>query len=36
MFFDLADTTTIIITVRRLIHEAWALYRWDDRAPRRP
>jgi len=32
-FFDLADT---IITVRRLIREAWTLYRWDDRPVRRP
>jgi transposase len=32
-FFDLADT---IITVRRLIREAWTLYRWDGRPPRRP
>ena len=29
-FFDLADT---IITVRRLIREAWTLYRWDTRPP---
>ena len=27
-FFDLADA---IITVRRLIREAWTLYRWDNR-----
>ena len=27
-FFDLADA---IITVRRLIREAWTLYRWDAR-----
>jgi transposase len=32
-FFDLADT---IITVRRLIREAWTLYRWDTRPDRRP
>jgi hypothetical protein len=32
-FFDLADT---IITVRRLIREAWTLYRWDGRPARRP
>ena len=32
-FFDLADT---IITVRRLIREAWTLYRWDHRPGRRP
>ena len=32
-FFDLAD---VIITVRRLIREAWTLYRWDGRPPRRP
>ena len=32
-FFDLADA---IITVRRLIREAWTLYRWDDRPVRRP
>jgi len=32
-FFDLADA---IITVRRLIREAWTLYRWDGRPPRRP
>jgi IS5 family transposase len=32
-FFDLADT---IITVRRLIREAWTLYRWDDRPAKRP
>ena len=32
-FFDLADT---IITVRRLIREAWTLYRWDGRPVRRP
>jgi transposase len=32
-FFDLADT---IITVRRLIREAWTLYRWDTRPARRP
>ena len=25
-----------IITVRRLIREAWTLYRWDDRPARRP
>jgi transposase len=32
-FFDLADA---IITVRRLIREAWTLYRWDSRPARRP
>jgi hypothetical protein len=32
-FFDLADT---IITVRRLIREAWTLYRWEARPARRP
>jgi transposase len=32
-FFDLADA---IITVRRLIREAWTLYRWDTRPPHRP
>ena len=32
-FFDLADT---IITVRSLIRNAWTLYRWDTRPPRRP
>lgn len=32
-FFDLADT---IITVRSLIRQAWAIYRWDTRSPRRP
>jgi transposase len=32
-FFDLADA---IITVRRLIREAWTLYRWDSRPVRRP
>jgi transposase len=32
-FFDLADT---IITLRRLIREAWTLYRWDTRPPKRP
>ena len=32
-FFDLADT---IITLRRLIREAWTLYRWDDRPAKRP
>jgi hypothetical protein len=32
-FFDLADA---IITVRRLIREAWTLYRWAGRPPRRP
>jgi IS5 family transposase len=31
-FFDLADT---IITVRRLIREGWALYRWDSRPAKR-
>ena len=32
-FFDLADA---IITVRRLIREAWTLYRWAGRPARRP
>ena len=32
-FFDLADA---IITVRRLIRQAWTLYRWDTRPARRP
>jgi len=32
-FFDLADA---IITVRRLIREAWTPYRWADRPARRP
>lgn len=32
-FFDLADT---IITVRRLIREAWTLYRWGTRPAHRP
>ena len=32
-FFDLADT---IITVRRLIREAWTLYRWKGRPARKP
>jgi transposase len=32
-FFDLADA---IITLRRLIREAWTLYRWDTRPARRP
>jgi len=32
-FFDLADA---IITVRRLIREAWTLYRWQGRTTRRP
>ena len=32
-YFDLADT---IITVRRLIREAWTLYRWDTRPAKRP
>lgn len=32
-FFDLADT---IITVRRLIREAWTHYRWDTRPAKRP
>ena len=32
-FFDLAGT---IITVRRLIREAWTLYRWDSRPAKRP
>ncbi|HTU28683.1 MAG TPA: IS5/IS1182 family transposase, partial [Solirubrobacteraceae bacterium] len=31
-FFDLTDA---IITVRRLIREAWALYRWDTRPAHR-
>lgn len=31
-FFDLADA---IITVRRLIREAWTLYRWDTRPSHR-
>ena len=25
-----------IITLRRLIRQAWTLYRWDDRPKRRP
>jgi transposase len=32
-FFDLVDA---IITVRRLIREAWTLYRWDSRPANRP
>jgi transposase len=32
-FFDLADA---IITLRRLIREAWTLYRWDTRSAKRP
>jgi transposase len=32
-FFDLADT---VITLRRLIREAWTLYRWDTRPAKRP
>ena len=32
-YFDLADA---IITVRRLIREAWTLYRWAGRPARRP
>jgi transposase len=32
-FFDLADA---IITVHRLIREAWTLYRWDTRPAHRP
>lgn len=32
-FFDLADA---IITLRRLIREAWTLYRWDTRPANRP
>jgi transposase len=32
-FFDLADA---IITIRSLIRQAWTLYRWDTRPPRRP
>ena len=32
-YFDLADT---IITLRRLIREAWTLYRWDTRPEKRP
>jgi transposase len=32
-FFDLADT---IITLRRLIREAWTLYRWDTRPAKPP
>jgi hypothetical protein len=32
-YFDLADT---IITVRSLIRQAWATYRWDGRPARRP
>ena len=33
-FFDLADA--VITTVRRLIREAWTLYRWDNRPANRP
>jgi hypothetical protein len=25
------DPTDVVITLRRLIREAWALYRWDTR-----
>jgi transposase len=32
-FFDLADA---IITLRRLIREAWTTYRWDTRPAKRP
>jgi hypothetical protein len=32
-FFDLAAA---VITVRSLIRQAWATYRWDDRPARRP
>jgi transposase len=32
-YFDLADA---IITIRRLIREAWTLYRWDTRPAKRP
>lgn len=32
-FFDLIDA---IITIRRLIREAWTLYRWDTRPANRP
>ena len=32
-FFDLADA---IITLRRLIREAWTLYRWDTRPAKCP
>lgn len=32
-YFDLADA---IITLRRLIREAWTLYRWDNRPAKRP
>ena len=32
-FFDLADA---IITIRRLIRQAWTLYRWDTRPAKRP
>ena len=32
-YFDLADT---VITLRRLIREAWTLYRWDTRPAKRP
>jgi transposase len=33
VFFDLADA---IITLRRLVREAWTLYRWDSRPAKRP
>jgi hypothetical protein len=33
VYHPLADT---IITVRRLIREAWTLYRWEARPARRP
>lgn len=32
-YFDLADA---VITLRRLIREAWTLYRWDSRPAKRP
>ena len=32
-YFDLADA---IITVRRLIRQAWTTHRWDTRPTRRP
>jgi hypothetical protein len=32
-FFDLADA---IIPIRRLIRQAWALYRWHTRPAKRP
>jgi hypothetical protein len=32
-FFDLADA---VITLRRLIREAWTLYRWDTRPTNDP